>query len=155
MTVSTQQRDWRTAVVWAAVVTAAAVVYFAGISYDLIWYDEAVSAAIASHSFADIFRGNSLKNGLLPIVVDRELHGRLFALVVADPDRHYLGEVMDLDRAVAMMSEKKRDFDRCFVFIHNDAGVTYAATMSAMVRRRDRTIFSIWISSIDGVRISV
>jgi hypothetical protein len=31
-----------------------------------------------------------------------------------------------------MISEKKRDFDRCFVFIHNDAGVSYAATMGAI-----------------------
>jgi 3-isopropylmalate/(R)-2-methylmalate dehydratase small subunit len=42
--------------------------------------------AVISTSFADIFRGNSLKNGLLPIEVDRELHGRLFELVAADPD---------------------------------------------------------------------
>ena len=42
--------------------------------------------AVISTSFADIFRNNSLKNGLLPIVVDRELHGRLFALAAADPD---------------------------------------------------------------------
>ena len=31
---------------------------------------------------------------------------------------------MDLDRAVALISDKKRDFDLCFVFIHNDAGVS-------------------------------
>ncbi len=30
--------------------------------------------AVVSTSFADIFRGNSLKNGLLPIVVDSETH---------------------------------------------------------------------------------
>jgi len=42
--------------------------------------------AIVSTSFADIFRSNSLKNGLLPIVADPEMHGRLFALVAADPD---------------------------------------------------------------------
>ena len=33
--------------------------------------------AVISTSFADIFRQNSLKNGLLPIVVDRETHARL------------------------------------------------------------------------------
>jgi hypothetical protein len=44
------------AVVWGAVVAIAAAVYFVGISHELIWYDEAVSVAIASHSFADIFR---------------------------------------------------------------------------------------------------
>src|SRR5215208_4054353 len=42
--------------------------------------------AILSTSFADIFRSNSLKNGLLPIVVDRDTHRRLFDLVAADPD---------------------------------------------------------------------
>jgi 3-isopropylmalate/(R)-2-methylmalate dehydratase small subunit len=42
-------------------------------------------AAIISTGFADIFRNNSLKNGVLPIVVDRATHERLFALVDADP----------------------------------------------------------------------
>jgi 3-isopropylmalate dehydratase small subunit len=31
--------------------------------------------ALVSTSFADIFRGNALKNGLLPIVVDAEFTG--------------------------------------------------------------------------------
>jgi 3-isopropylmalate/(R)-2-methylmalate dehydratase small subunit len=42
--------------------------------------------AILSTSFADIFRSNSLKNGVLPIVVDRGTHARLFELLAADPD---------------------------------------------------------------------
>ncbi|MFL5722845.1 MAG: 3-isopropylmalate dehydratase small subunit [Chloroflexota bacterium] len=42
--------------------------------------------AILSTSYADIFRNNSLKNGVLPIVVDKATHERLFALVAADPD---------------------------------------------------------------------
>jgi 3-isopropylmalate/(R)-2-methylmalate dehydratase small subunit len=42
--------------------------------------------AIISTSFADIFRNNSLKNGLLPIVVDPDTHARLWAMVEADPD---------------------------------------------------------------------
>lgn len=36
--------------------------------------------AVFSTSFADIFKSNSLKNGLLPIVVSRDLHTKLFAL---------------------------------------------------------------------------
>jgi len=40
--------------------------------------------AIVSTSFADIFKGNSVKNGLLPIVVPSEIHGELFAAVEAD-----------------------------------------------------------------------
>ena len=35
--------------------------------------------AVISTSFADIFKGNSLKNSLLPIVVPRDVHAWLFA----------------------------------------------------------------------------
>jgi 3-isopropylmalate/(R)-2-methylmalate dehydratase small subunit len=42
--------------------------------------------AVISTSFADIFRNNSLKNGLLPIVVDKDTHAQLFSLVQEDPD---------------------------------------------------------------------
>ena len=41
---------------------------------------------ILSTSFADIFRSNSLKNGLLPIVIEAEKHRQLFELVAADPN---------------------------------------------------------------------
>ena len=42
--------------------------------------------AILSTSFADIFRNNALKNGVLPVVVDPATHARLFDLLAADPD---------------------------------------------------------------------
>jgi 3-isopropylmalate/(R)-2-methylmalate dehydratase small subunit len=42
--------------------------------------------AIISTSYADIFRNNSLKNGVLPITVDAATHQRLFDLLAADPD---------------------------------------------------------------------
>jgi 3-isopropylmalate/(R)-2-methylmalate dehydratase small subunit len=42
--------------------------------------------AVLSTSFADIFRSNSLKNGVLPIVVDKDTHERLLDMVEADPD---------------------------------------------------------------------
>ena len=70
------------------------------------------------------------KAGIVPVVAGNKAANTL--LLIADPDRHYLGEVMDLDRAVAMISDKKRDFDLCFVFIHNDAGISYAATMGSI-----------------------
>jgi 3-isopropylmalate/(R)-2-methylmalate dehydratase small subunit len=41
--------------------------------------------AIISTSFADIFRNNCLKNGLLPIVVEVAIHQELFKLVGQDP----------------------------------------------------------------------
>jgi len=42
--------------------------------------------AVVSTSFADIFRQNSLKNSLLPIVVPANVHAALFASVAADPN---------------------------------------------------------------------
>ena len=42
--------------------------------------------AIISTSYADIFRNNSLKNGVLPIAVDAATHARLVELLRADPD---------------------------------------------------------------------
>ena len=50
--------------------------------------------AIISTSFADIFRGNALKNALLPIVVSAERHAALQALLAADPDGAW---TVDLD----------------------------------------------------------
>jgi 3-isopropylmalate/(R)-2-methylmalate dehydratase small subunit len=41
--------------------------------------------AILSTSFADIFRSNALKNGVLPIVVEAERHRQLFDLVATNP----------------------------------------------------------------------
>lgn len=42
--------------------------------------------AVISTSFADIFRNNALKNGLLPVVVDKETHQQLFERCAQDPD---------------------------------------------------------------------
>jgi len=42
--------------------------------------------AVLSSSFADIFRSNALKNGLLPIALTADAHARIAAMVVADPD---------------------------------------------------------------------
>jgi 3-isopropylmalate/(R)-2-methylmalate dehydratase small subunit len=42
--------------------------------------------AILSTSFADIFRSNALKNGLLPIVVEEERHRQLFELLATNPE---------------------------------------------------------------------
>ncbi|MFZ0548219.1 MAG: 3-isopropylmalate dehydratase small subunit [Candidatus Promineifilaceae bacterium] len=50
--------------------------------------------AIISTSFADIFRNNSLKNGLLPVMVDEETHRQLFSLVEEAPETE-----LDIDLA--------------------------------------------------------
>jgi 3-isopropylmalate/(R)-2-methylmalate dehydratase small subunit len=41
---------------------------------------------VISTSFADIFRNNALKNGLLPVAVDAETHRQLFSLVAEEPE---------------------------------------------------------------------
>jgi 3-isopropylmalate/(R)-2-methylmalate dehydratase small subunit len=41
--------------------------------------------AVISTSFADIFKANALKNGLLPVVVPPDAHAELFAAVARDP----------------------------------------------------------------------
>lgn len=41
--------------------------------------------AVISTYFADIFRNNALKNGLLPVVVDAETHRQLISLAQEDP----------------------------------------------------------------------
>src|SRR6187401_2935894 len=42
--------------------------------------------AIFSTSFADIFRNNALKNGLLPIAVEEDQHRHLVELIADSPD---------------------------------------------------------------------
>ncbi|NWF68627.1 MAG: 3-isopropylmalate dehydratase small subunit [Chloroflexi bacterium] len=41
--------------------------------------------AVISTYFADIFKNNALKNGLLPIIVDEETHRQLISLAQEDP----------------------------------------------------------------------
>ncbi len=41
--------------------------------------------AVISTSFADIFKSNALKNGLLPLVVDKKMHADLLALISKNP----------------------------------------------------------------------
>jgi 3-isopropylmalate/(R)-2-methylmalate dehydratase small subunit len=41
--------------------------------------------AVVARSFADIFKQNALKNGLLPVAVDAAMHARLIDARLADP----------------------------------------------------------------------
>ena len=61
--------------------------------------------AIISTSFADIFRNNALKNGLLPIIVDRETHQQLFSLVAEEPDTRVK---VDLETATLTLPDGRR-----------------------------------------------
>jgi 3-isopropylmalate/(R)-2-methylmalate dehydratase small subunit len=65
--------------------------------------------AILSTSFADIFRSNALKNGVLPIVVDPVTHERLFAIVEADPDAAFTVDLAE--QGVLLPDGSTLDFD--------------------------------------------
>jgi 3-isopropylmalate/(R)-2-methylmalate dehydratase small subunit len=58
--------------------------------------------AILAPSFADIFRSNALKNGLLPIVVSDEEHALFVALVATDPAREL---TVDLEHQVVHLPD--------------------------------------------------
>ena len=61
--------------------------------------------AVISTSFADIFRNNSLKNGLLPIVVDIDTHAMLFDWFAERP----MAEItIDLEHQTLEMPDGKK-----------------------------------------------
>jgi hypothetical protein len=53
-------------------------------------------------------------------------------LKVSDSDSYYVKKMVDLDKTLEDIIEKRTDFDICFAFMHNDAGMTYAATISGI-----------------------
>jgi 3-isopropylmalate/(R)-2-methylmalate dehydratase small subunit len=55
-------------------------------------------AAVISSSFADIFRGNALKNGLVPVQLDASTHARL----LASPPSEVL---IDVEKAVLTLAD--------------------------------------------------
>ena len=77
---------------------------------------------------------NLAQRGIRPVIAGTPAARKL--MEVADPGRHYLEEMIDIDAAIDEITEKRRDFDLCFVFIHNDSGVAYAGTMAYISRAR-------------------
>jgi hypothetical protein len=68
------------------------------------------------------------QRGIRPVIAGTTAARKL--MEVADPGRHYLGEMTDIDGMIDDITGNVRDFDLCFVFIHNDSGIAYAGTMS-------------------------
>lgn len=58
--------------------------------------------AVISTSFADIFRNNALKNGLLPVIVDETTHRQLLSLVEEDPTTQV---TIDLEKQTVMLPD--------------------------------------------------
>ncbi len=65
--------------------------------------------AILSTSYADIFRSNSLKNGVLPIVVDASTHARLFRMFADNPDAEWTVDLAE--QGVLLPDGTTIDFD--------------------------------------------
>lgn len=61
--------------------------------------------AVVSTYFADIFRNNALKNGLLPIQVDEETHRQLISLAEEDPSTRV---TVDLDTQSLILPDGRR-----------------------------------------------
>ncbi len=59
---------------------------------------------VISTSFADIFGGNALKNGLLPVPVSAEGHGAIRALIESDPGAEI---TVDLERQDVRLPDGK------------------------------------------------
>ncbi len=74
------------------------------------------------------------EHGIRPVIAGTVAARKL--MEIADPGRHYLEEMADLDDTIDEITGKQRDFDLCFVFIHNDSGVAYAGTMAYISQAR-------------------
>lgn len=59
-------------------------------------------------------------------------------LNVSDPMGHYVdtAAMIHLDTCIASLAEKRSDFDVCFIFVHNDAGISYLATIQSISKAK-------------------
>jgi 3-isopropylmalate/(R)-2-methylmalate dehydratase small subunit len=63
--------------------------------------------AVVSSFFADIFKGNALNNGLLPVQVSDEFLSKLFAAVEADPNTQVEIDLVDQFIKISATGEKE------------------------------------------------
>lgn len=54
---------------------------------------------------------------------------------VADPDGHYIMEMKDLDATIGNLADGEMTVTESYVFVHNDAGISYAATMQSLTKK--------------------
>ncbi len=63
---------------------------------------------VISSFFADIFKGNALNNGVLPIQVPEEFLGKIFELVTQNPKTEI---IVDLEKQTVMLTETGDQFE--------------------------------------------
>ncbi len=61
--------------------------------------------AVVSTGFADIFRNNSLKLGLLPVIVDQDTHFQLLSLIEEAPDTQV---IIDLESQTLQLPDGRK-----------------------------------------------
>jgi len=57
-------------------------------------------------------------------------------LAVADPDGHYRGVMEDLDACIGRLADGGEEYDCSVIFVHNDGGISYAATVASITDGR-------------------
>lgn len=74
-----------------------------------------------------------LKDAEMEVIV-AGTESALRLLNVSDPNGCYvtLDKMVNLDTCIESLAEKRMDFDLCTVFVHNDAGLSYLATMKSI-----------------------
>ena len=77
-----------------------------------------------------LYLASRLKNAGLAVYVTGT-DSALDLLKVSDPNGYYLDtdKMISLDTCIEALAEKRMDFDFCSVFVHNDAGLSYLATI--------------------------
>ncbi|HII77018.1 MAG TPA: DUF1890 domain-containing protein [Methanolinea sp.] len=72
--------------------------------------------------------------GISPVVAGNQ--AARMQVEVSDPLHHYSGEMVDLDTCIADLAEGRRSYSYYMIFVHNDAGVSYAATVQAITGKK-------------------
>jgi len=78
-----------------------------------------------------------LKNAEIDVFV-AGTDAALDLLKVSDPEGHYvdMAKMINLNKCIEFLAEKRGDFDFCFVFVHNDAGISYLATIQSISKAK-------------------
>ncbi len=84
-----------------------------------------------------LYLANRLKNAGMDVFV-AGTDAALDLLKVSDPEGHYVDveKMINLDKCIESLAEKREDFDFCFVFVHNDAGISYLATIQSISKAK-------------------
>ncbi|MHC1599736.1 MAG: DUF1890 family protein [Candidatus Methanospirareceae archaeon] len=77
-----------------------------------------------------LYLANRLTNAGMEVFI-AGTDAALELLKVSDPDGHYVDveKIIKLDKCIESLAEKRMDFYLCSVFVHNDAGIAYLATV--------------------------